>query len=302
MEYWLDISAYCRQKYGRKLYKVPLDAHFTCPNRDGKLGTRGCVFCAGGSGDFALDYTGQALHYEDLGVYARNGKEGDYLGYFQAYTNTYGPVERCRRLYTGILDNPLFAGISIATRPDCISPEILSLLCELKQDYPDKIFWVELGLQTIHEDSARFIRRGYSLEVFDKAVRQLSEAGMEVIVHVILGIPTESLQDVLQTIHYLNALPVQGVKLQVLQYLKGTDLGEKSDQYAALSFEEYVDWVSSCILALRKDIVIHRITGDADKDLLIKPVWAKDKKKVINAIRHEVAIKYRQKEQKVWDQ
>ena len=290
-EYWYSLPAYCKQRYGHRVYKVPLDAHFTCPNRDGTLGKNGCIFCAGGSGDFAIEYDGQNLSQEEIGVYARKGQVGQYIGYFQAYTNTYGPIEKCRKLYTSILENPLFQGIAIATRPDCISQEILILLKQLHQQYPHKLFWIELGLQTSNEQSASFIRRGYTNEVFEKAVRELQAIGMEIIVHVILGIPNEDIDSLVSTMHYLNRFPIQGVKLQVLQYLKGTDLGLLSDQYTALTFEQYVEYITVCLANLREDIVIHRLTGDADKTLLIKPLWAIDKKKVINAIRKNMAEK-----------
>lgn len=309
-DYWYTLSSYCKKNFGHRLYKVPLDAHFTCPNRDGTLGTKGCIFCAGGSGDFALDFTVQTLSQKDIGVYARNGQPGQYIGYFQAYTNTYGPIEKCRKLYTAILGNPQFAGIAIGTRPDCITEEILALLKELQHTYPDKIFWVELGLQTAHEKSAQFIRRGYTNAVFEKAVCALHEIGMEVIVHMILGIPGESCEDMVESIRYLNLYPIQGLKLQVLQYLKGTDLGDMSKTCTAMSFEEYVHTICLCLANLRKDIVIHRLTGDADKALLIDPLWAADKKKVLNAIRKEMAktdrhqscLLERKGEKIIWDQ
>lgn len=290
MEKWLDLSSYCRKKYGRRLYRAALDGGFTCPTRDGTRGTGGCIFCsAEGSGEFAIPYHGQKLNQDEL-ISSGNGAPGNYIAYFQAFTNTYGPIEKLRNLYVSALSDPLFAGISIATRPDCLGQDVISLLKELKQHYPEKIIWIELGLQTIHEKTAAFIRRGYSLDVFEEAVSRLHALGIEVIVHVILGLPDESKEMMLDTIRYLNRMPIQGVKLQSLQYLRGSDLGrmylDGTFGLKMLEEREYVDIVTDCIAWLRPDIVIHRLTGDGDKRILIGPLWACDKKHVLNEIRH----------------
>lgn len=291
---WYDFPAYCKEKYGRRLYRAALDAGFTCPNRDGTLGTKGCIFCdEGGSGDFAVHYDGQSLTEEDLIYNSQKAGMGNYIAYFQAFTNTYGPLERLRHLYTKALENPLFAGISIATRPDCLGTEVIKLLDELKRRYPDKFIWVELGLQSVHEKTALFIRRGYPLSVFDDAVMRLHEIDVEVIVHVILGLPYENTEMMLETVKHINALPVSGVKLQLLQYLKGTDLGDMylEGKFNALQEEEYVSLIVMCLGYLRRDIVIHRLTGDGAKELLEAPLWANDKKHVLNRIRHEMKVK-----------
>ncbi len=288
---WLDLAHACREKYGRKLYRVALDGGFTCPNRDGTIDKRGCIFCdEGGSGDFAISYHGQKLEEKDLVFNHQNAGEGNYIAYFQAFTNTYGPVERLEQLYTAALENPLFAGIAIATRPDCIDEEIIALLQRCRERFPDKCIWVELGLQSKHDTSAVWMRRGYLLKRFEKAMELLGQVDVEVIVHVIIGLPYETEEMMYETIRYLNGFAIHGIKLQLLQYLKGTDLGrmyESHDPHCIpLEKEHYVHIVSQCIGWLRKDIVIHRLTGDGNKEILLAPKWAMDKRSVINAIRH----------------
>ena len=190
MERYYTFSEYCQKTFGRKLYRAALDAGMTCPNRDGKLGNKGCIFCdEGGSGDFAVSYHGQKLKKEDLIYNHQDGQNGDYIAYFQSYTNTYAPVDRLRKLFAAALEDELFAGISIATRPDCLGKDVLALLAELKKSYPEKFIWCELGLQTIHEKTAVWLRRGYPLPVFDEAVRSLHALDIPVIVHCILGLP-----------------------------------------------------------------------------------------------------------------
>lgn len=290
-ERYYSFSYFCKKTFGRKLYRVALDAHMTCPNRDGKIDTRGCIFCSKkGSGEFAISFDGQPLEKKDFIYNHDDGKEGDYIAYFQAYTNTYAPIERLRRLYTSVLDNPNFQGISIATRPDCMDDTVIALLKELKEKYPNKFFMVELGLQTIHKDSSTYIRRGYELKIFEECMDKLKDLDIHVVVHVILGLPNESKEMMLETIRYLNKQPIHGIKLQLLHYLKDTDLGDtynqKKEEFHVLSFEEYIDIVVTCIQELRSDIVIHRLSGDGKKDDVIAPQWAFDKKKVLNTIRH----------------
>lgn len=291
MERYLSFSQYCQMTYGRKLYRVALDAGMTCPNRDGTLGNRGCIFCdEGGSGDFAICYHGQKLQKEDLIYNHHDAEVGDYIAYFQSYTNTYASMEKLRMLFTAALEDELFAGIAIATRPDCLDMGVLALFRELKEQYPEKILWCELGLQTMHETTAVWIRRGYPLAVFDEAVKNLHALNIPVVVHSILGLPQENEAMVLETIEHLNALHVEGVKLQLLHYLKGTDLGTMYTadvkQYPVLTLEEYARLTAHCIGHLDPHIVIHRLTGDGNQHLLLAPSWSTDKKKVLNLIRH----------------
>jgi radical SAM protein (TIGR01212 family) len=293
MERWHTLASWMKETYGHRLYRVPLDGGFTCPNRDGTVSTGGCIFCSGkGSGEFAIPYHGQKLKAEDL-IYNRDQhQEGWYLGYFQAFTGTYAPASRLRMLYEGILDNDLFAGIDIATRPDCLGPDILALLQELKGKYPAKVFMVELGLQTMHEDTARFLNRGYARPVFEQAVSDLNRIGISVIVHVIIGLPKEDEQRQIETIQYLDTLKIQGIKISSLQIIRGTKLAEMAashpEQVPVLTEEQYVHAVCMCLGWLRKDIVIHRLTGDGDQKTLIGPLWACRKGHVLNEIRHEM--------------
>ena len=294
--YYNSFSMYCRKNYGRKLYRVALNAGMSCPNRDGKIGTAGCVFCdEGGSGDFSISYHGQKLEEEDLIYNHVQAGTGNYIAYFQAYTNTYAPIEKLHFLFEQALSDPLFGGIAIATRADCLSDEVIGMLKELKQEHAEKLFLVELGLQTIHEKSALFIRRGYPLSVFDDCTERLCRAGIPFVVHVILGLPNESKEMMLETVWHVNEVHASGIKLQLLHYLSDTDLGRMYSQNPALfhvlSEEEYVDIVCCCIGNLCPDIVIHRLTGDGNGENLLAPLWSRNKKHVLNAIRHELKIR-----------
>lgn len=292
-KYFYSFSDYCKQKFGRKLYRVALDAGMSCPNRDGTIGNGGCIFCdEGGSGDFAIAYTGQKLEEEDL-VYNHNkAGKGNYIAYFQSFTNTYAPLEKLRFLYTSALNDELFAGIAIATRADCMDENVVMLLQDLKNRYPDKFIWIELGLQTIHARSTLFIRRGYSLSVFDACARRLTEAQIPFIVHVILGLPGETKEMMLQTVRYVNSIHASGIKLQLLHYLDDTDLGKMyiSDpkQFHVLSEDEYVDTVCECIGSLSEEIVVHRLTGDGNSEHLLAPLWSLNKRHILNRIQHEL--------------
>lgn len=293
-----------KERYGEKIYKIAIDAGMTCPNRDGTIGKGGCIFCSeGGSGDFASDGTSLCKHptiamqLEEGKTYFRNKQVGSrFIAYFQAYTNTYAPVTRLRQLYTEALEEPSVAGISIATRPDCLPTDVLTLLAELKQQYPDKFIWVELGLQTMHEDTATFIRRGYPLRTFEEAFFNLRAIDIPVIVHVILGLPGEDKKRMLDTCHYLSSLGIDGIKLQLLHILKNTDLALYYEKKAfdILSFEEYIDIIVSCLEILSPDIVVHRVTGDGPKDLLIAPLWSLNKRNVLNTLHKEL------KERNTW--
>ena len=268
------------------MYKISLDGGFTCPNRDGTLGTRGCIFCSqGGSGDFASDRhlsvteqieTGKA---QSLAKYAGGG----YIAYFQAYTGTYAPVSRLRALFMEAIRHPDIRILSIATRPDCLEPEVLDLLEELRQIKP---VWIELGLQTIHPDTARLIRRGYELPVFEQAVSSLRDRNIDVIVHVIIGLPGETESMITDTVRYLAAMDIQGIKFQLLHVLRHTDLAAlyEKEPFRLPSMDEYIRIIGNCLCLLPPDVVIHRLTGDGPRDLLIAPEWSLHKRRVLNQL------------------
>ncbi|MGN1167035.1 MAG: TIGR01212 family radical SAM protein [Lachnospiraceae bacterium] len=279
-----SLDYHLKNKFGEKIYKLSLNAGMTCPNRDGTLGNRGCIFCSkGGSGDFAasscLSITDQIEQAKKLVAKKHSGCS--YIAYFQAYTNTYAPLEYLRSVFTEAISHPDIRILSIATRPDCLDDDVLSLLKELNQIKP---IWIELGLQTVHEDTARFIRRGYELPVFEKAVSSLRKYQIDTIVHVILGLPGEDLSRMLDTVHYLNDTDIQGIKLQLLHILKDTDLADYyyKHPFHILSMEEYFEILGQCISHMRQDIVIHRLTGDGPKSLLLAPQWSKNKRQVLN--------------------
>ena len=291
---WLDrpyysLDAYCKNRYGAKVYKIALDAGLTCPNRDGTLGTRGCIFCsAGGSGDFAVKPMHSVAQQLKTGqeMFGKKKTGNLFIAYFQAYTNTYGNPDYLAEIYEEALKQPQIVGISIATRPDCLPDTVLNLLAALKERYPTKDIWVELGLQTIHNTTAAYIRRGYKLEVFDDAVAKLKALGIPVIVHVILGLPGENTDMVLETIQYLNRLCVFGVKLQLLHVLKDTDLAADylAGKFETLSKEDYMSLLITCLKHLSPDVVVHRLTGDGPKDLLISPTWSLYKRDFFNTL------------------
>ena len=279
-----------RERFGEKVYKVTLNGGMSCPNRDGKLGTRGCIFCsAGGSGDFAADSSLSITKQIDRQISILSAKRPihKYIAYFQAFTNTYAPVEYLEKIFTEALAHPGIAALSIGTRPDCLGKDVVTLLSRLNRQKP---VWVELGLQTIHEKTAAYIRRGYPLSCFEDAVRRLRSEDIEVIVHTILGLPGESTQDILNTMKYLNHQDIQGIKLQLLHVLRGTDLASDYEKGLFCTYErdEYISLVISCLEHLRPDMVIHRITGDGPKDLLISPLWASRKREVLNLLHHQM--------------
>ena len=284
------LNDYLREQFGCKVYKIALNGGFTCPNRDGTLDTRGCIFCsAGGSGEFAGDAdTGITAQIEaGKARVAKKVKDGRYIAYFQAYTGTYGPTDRLRALYTEAVSHPDIAVLSIATRPDCLPDSTLDLLEELSGKKP---VWVELGLQTMHKKTADMIRRGYDLSVYDDAVQKLHARGIEVITHVILGLPGESREDMLETVRYVSAAGTDGIKLQLLHVLKGTDLADAyaRGEFAVLSEDDYISLLRDCVAVIPDHVVIHRLTGDGDKRLLIAPAWSGNKKHVWNRIQREV--------------
>lgn len=285
MEY-LSFNKYLKDKFGQKIYKISLDGGFTCPNRDGKAGTRGCIFCSkGGSGDFAESREMSITEQIESGKkkVERKIKSGKYIAYFQAFTNTYAPVEMLRQKYEEAINHPDIVALSIATRPDCLGDDVLRLLDEMNKIKP---VFVELGLQTIHQKSAKYIRRGYDLSVYDKAVRDLKKIGVNVVVHVILGLPNESENDMLETVKYVCESGANGIKLQLLHVIDGADLAKDYEKglFKTLEFDEYVNLIVKCVKIIPKDIVIHRLTGDGAKKDLIAPLWSADKKRVLNAI------------------
>lgn len=300
MEY-LSLSQHLKNTFGCKVYKIAIDGGFTCPNRDGSIGTGGCIFCSGkGSGDFAssrqLSITDQIE--EAKTKVSKKIKNGLYIAYFQAFTNTYAPVNVLREKFTEAINHPDVCAISIGTRPDCLPNDVLDLLYELNQIKP---VWVELGLQTIHENTAEFIRRGYPLSTYDEAIKQLMSRGIYVVTHIILGLPGESEDMMLETVKYvcdtgtaINSSNTSGIgiKLQLLHIIEGTDLadlyrnanGGVMSTYSCMTLDEYASLIRKCIEIIPTNVAIHRMTGDGDKKTLIAPLWSGDKKRVLNTI------------------
>ena len=288
-----SFSYMLEERFGEKVYKVALNGGMSCPNRDGKIGHRGCIFCSeGGSGDFASDAQLSITEQIDSQIAQISKKRPvqKYIAYFQAYTNTYAPVEYLEKIFTEALSHEKIVAISIGTRPDCLPDETVQLLKKLNQIKP---VWVELGLQTIHESTAAYIRRGYPLSVFEDTMDRLAQANIEVIVHTILGLPGETNEMVLDTIHYLNQKPIAGIKLQLLHVLKNTDLATEYENnvFSVLDQDAYLDLLISCLEHLRPDIVVHRVTGDGPKDLLIAPTWSSAKRTVLNNLHHEMKLR-----------
>lgn len=281
---------YMKARFGCKVYKIPLNGGMTCPNRDGKIGSRGCIFCSeGGSGEFAapayLSIPEQLrIGKENLRPKLKNFDQVKYFPYFQAFTNTYAPADRLRQLYTQALEPEDTVGLSVATRPDELPAPVLALLEELVRDSGKEI-WVELGLQTIHERTASYLRRGYDLACFEEALSALNAIGVRVVVHVIFGLPGEHTEDMLATVKYLSEQEIFGIKLQNLQVLKGTDLEQEylQGRVRMLTMEEYADTVKRSLEILPAHIVIHRVTGDPPGNLLVAPLWCRNKRKVMNA-------------------
>ncbi len=282
--HYRSLNAWLQEQFGEKVYKLALDGGFTCPTRDGTLDTRGCIFCAGGSGDFAVPVgadTDEAVEMAKSVVAGKGGRK--YIAYLQSYTGTYAPADRLRRLYTALLERQDIAALSIGTRPDCLPDDVVCLLKELNRIKP---VWVELGLQTIHEKTADYIRRGYPLSVYDDAVSQLLKADIQVVVHVILGLPGEDREMMRQTAEYVGRSGAGGIKFQLLHVLEGTDLAKDyaEGRFRVLSLEEYISVLEACLESIPPDMVVHRITGDGAKRSLIAPLWSMDKKRVLNEI------------------
>ena len=294
VQFWGDkryysLDYYLKQTFGEKVYRLSLNGGMTCPNRDGTLGDRGCIFCsAGGSGDFAASagsITNQIAQAK-MRILAKTSCN-KFIAYFQAFTNTYAPVSKLRQLFYEAIQQPEIVALSIATRCDCLSPEILDLLEELNQIKP---VWIELGLQTIHEETLTFIRSGFTLHQYEKAVYALHERGISVITHLILGLPGETKDAMRASVSYVASLPVDGIKLQLLHVLKGTDLGTlyQKEPFPLFTLEEYFSFVAECISLLPPDMVVHRLTGDGPRNLLLAPLWSTDKKRVLNTIQKQL--------------
>ncbi|MBQ5919105.1 MAG: TIGR01212 family radical SAM protein [Lachnospiraceae bacterium] len=300
-----DLNSYLKNRFGKKIYKISLDAGMTCPNRDGTIDTRGCIFCSeGGSGDFAGSCslsiteqinTGKTLVSKKI---KNEDNTGQYIAYFQAYTNTYAPIDRLRTIYMEAATNKDIVAISIATRPDCIDAQIMDLIYEIHQIKP---VFIELGLQTSNEESASFIRRGYTNKIFEDAINLItiyndklhSNNPIHIVVHTIIGLPNEDYPVMLETIKYINQFPIHGIKLQLLHILTNTDLAKEYEKnpFKVLSLEEYTDILIKLLENLREDIVIHRMTGDGPKNILIAPEWSKNKRNVLNYINKQLTLR-----------
>ncbi len=300
---WLDkpyysLNAYFKHTYGQKIYKIAVDAGLSCPNRDGRLDTRGCIFCSeGGSGDFAVK-VGSVKEQIAQGKVKFNKESGDrFVIYFQAFTNTYGNPEYLRHIWTDALEEESVVGISIATRPDCLGDEVLEILEELVEKYcGEKFVWVELGLQTIHDKTAEYIRRHYPLSEYEEAVRKLHKLGIPYITHIILGLPGETRDEMLETVFYVeqgvfeqnshSKLKPFGMKLQLLHVLEDTDLADdfRDGKFQTMEMDEYLELVIDALQRINPEIVIHRVTGDGPKNILIAPTWSGNKKQVLNTL------------------
>lgn len=285
-----SLDYFLKEKFGEKVFKISLDAGFTCPNRDGSVGYGGCIFCSTkGSGDFTLGSKKNITkQFEDMKkIMEAKWKSKKYIAYFQAFTNTYGPVEKLRELYNEALNQEGVVGIAIATRPDCLNEEVIEVLSEInKKTY----LWVELGLQTSNEDIAKYINRGYELNVFDEAVEKLNNKGIDIVVHVIFGLPNETTESMLETIKYISLKNISGVKLHLLHLVKDSPLYEihKKSEIKFLSKEEYIDMICRTLSILPENFVIHRLTGDGPRDTLIGPMWSLKKWEILNEIDKEL--------------
>lgn len=285
---YYSLNEYLKNTFGEKVYKLSLDLGLTCPNRDGTLDTRGCIFCHNGSSHFAEG--GENINFQLENAKKRIGQKTDakkFIAYFQSYTNTYAPAEYLKKIFTKVINRDDIVAISIGTRPDCLPTEILNLLDNLNKIKP---VWVELGLQTSNEKSAEYVRRCYPNSVYENAVKELKKRGIMVITHIIIGLPNETKTDILNTVEFAVNCETDGVKLQLLHILKDTDLYEdyKNGLVNPLTLEEYMDILFACLERIPENIVIHRITGDAPKKYLVEPLWSADKKTVLNTINREL--------------
>lgn len=278
------LNEHYQQLFGCKVYKLSIDAGFSCPNRDGNVGVGGCIFCSGdGGGEFAEKNCG-SIRLQLENARKRVGhkcKDGKYIAYFQSFSNTYGPVDRLRKLYMEAIEPEYIVGLAVGTRPDCLSQKTVELLAEINQSKPVS---VELGLQTVHEESIRYIRRGYENEVYFDAVRRLKAVGVEVVTHIILGLPGETPKMMVETTRQAANAGTDGIKFHLLHVLKGTDLEKDylAGKVSCLTLEEYGNVLKQCVIVLPENVVVHRITGDGAKRNLVAPLWSGDKKRVLN--------------------
>ena len=291
---YYSLDYYLKKTFGEKTYKVALDGGMSCPNRDGTVSTGGCIFCSnGGSGDFAIKHNKdnnitKQIETAIAFLRAKHKFVGNkFIAYFQSFSNTYAPVSYLEDIFSQAIKHPEVCALSIGTRPDCFNEDIYNLLEKLNQTKP---VWVELGLQTMHEKTAKLINRGYKLSIFENTVHELRKRNITVIVHVIIGLPGEKAADLYETIDYLNKMDIQGIKLQLLHVLKNTALADMMGNFKILTLDEYIDILCECITRLSPDIVIHRLTGDGPKDLLIAPEWSKNKRLVLNTLSHELKV------------
>lgn len=293
MTHYNSLNDYCRKEFGKKLYKLSLEGATTCPNRDGTVGTGGCIFCSDeGSGEFS------EKRCNDINLQIENAKKrvehknrnGGYIAYFQSFTNTYAPIDFLRKIFTDAISHPDIDVLSIATRPDCLGDEVIELLKELNSIKP---VWVELGFQTSNEKSAEFIRRGYRNEVFSKAVQKLSNIGIKVVAHVIIGLPNETYEDMKNTVKFVCDSGIWGIKLHLLHVLKGTDLEKiySENRFRCFEMNEYIDIICSLVETIPDNIIIHRLTGDGDKKKLVAPLWSGNKRLVLNELSKTMDIK-----------
>lgn len=289
MKHYYSLNDYYKNKYGKKVYKLSINGGMTCPNRDGTIDTRGCIFCSkGGSGEFSTPSCISISEQIDLAKEKVKSKTKDnlYVVYFQPYSNTYASIEYLEKIYTEAINREEIIELSIATRPDCINDDVISLLSRLNKIKP---ITIELGLQSIHEKTAEYIRRGYKLNIYDEIVNKLHQVNISVVTHVIIGLPYETKAMMLETVKYVGKV-TDGIKLQLLHVLKNTDLAKEyyDKKFDVLTLEEYTDIICDAIEYLPKNVVVHRITGDGDKKLLVAPMWSGDKKKVLNFINKEL--------------
>lgn len=285
---YTTLNDHYRDRFGCKVYKLSLDAGFTCPNRDGTLDTRGCIFCsAAGGGEFAEGCCGSVAEQLDKARerVRQKVKTGKFIAYFQSFTNTYAPIERLEQLYREAMAGDDIVALAIATRPDCLPPEVIDLLTRLNRTKP---VYVELGLQTVHSETIRYIRRGYENEVYFRAVSALKAAGIHVVTHIIIGLPGEDCAAAVETTRQAVAAGTDGVKFHLLHVLKGTDLEAEylAGKFECLTLEEYAKRLKACLSVLPGDVVVHRITGDGAKRDLVAPLWSADKKRVLNYLKN----------------
>ncbi len=287
-EHYYSLNEYLLERFGEKVYKLSLDLGLTCPNRDGTLDTRGCVFCHNGSSHFASNGNDMSEQIEKAkALVSKKTKAERFIAYFQSYTNTYAPVEYLRRVFTEVINREDIVALSIATRPDCLPDDVIAMLSELNKIKP---IWVELGLQTANEKTAEYIRRCYPNSVYKNAVAKLNANGIDVITHIIIGLPNETKEDMLASVDFAVKCGTKGIKLQLLHVLRETDLCEDylSGKFQTLTIDEYMEILFACIERLPRDIVVHRLTGDAPKSHLVSPLWSGDKKTVINTFNREM--------------